>query len=352
MKKKEADSNYNINENVNTKKSIIISKITNLTPLIKITILVFLALTLILVFLLVKNSLFNNIGKVVYGLYGLFTLIVTLKPSILNPLLDFLLMRHNIKKPSKEWKKLYKNVIKQAYKNVEDEKEAIRENQILEITISKYRDENIKAIIVTRTHEYIIYNPYTDKEHPYNIEMPADLGTRKNLPDNKVKEMRMIDSSKSFSDLDKCGGFLKMEFIINDAEPLIINGKDLLISARSNYRGYKIDIEQNDTKVKFFKNVTIPKEGKIKCIFHTFGVYHFRDKLQWEFNEFCNGLDMSVIKYVKFKNLQYRFNHHERKLIEEADSIYSDEKDKININRPIFPYQGFEIRWEAEKNEN
>ena len=348
MQKEEAAID-NTNNKGNLEKNNFISKISNLSPIVKISILVFLVLTLIMVFFITRNSLFNNVGKVVYGLYGLFTLIAALKPSILDPLLDYLLMRHNIKKPSEKWKKLYNDVIKQAYKNVEDEKEAIRENQKLEITISKYNDENIRAIIVTRTHEYLIYNPYADKKYPYNIEMPADLGTRKNLPDDKVKDLRNIDSLKPFIDLDKCGGFLKIIITINDGEPIILEGNDLLISARNNHLGYKIDIEQNDTKVKFFKNVTIPAEGKIKCIFYTFGVYHFRDKLQWEFNEFCNGLELSVLKKIKFSNMQYRFNHHERKKIEEADFFYAEEKDKFNINRPIFPFQGFEMRWEAEK---
>jgi len=245
-----------------------------------------------------------------------------------------------------EWKSLLPKVINNALMEIETKSKWIRTDHKLTLTVSKYEEQGVRAVIVERIHEYCVNNPYLNDTLTYPISIKIDLGTYKKLPENMARKLCNVTEDTILSEENKRGGFSSIT--INDK---IFYGSDLLYHKDDGYRdGYKIIKDEDKTKLCFYHDMKIPEKGNVIFKYCAFGVYNLTDKIQWTFSEFCNGLTLRVINKDELK-IRYRFNHDKERLLH--GMIVRDRENNINtfnIEDSFYPYQGFEIRWESTEN--
>jgi len=292
------------------------------------------------------------------GVFGWILTFVGIILTIVLPYIDKYLKGKNtiifpreLKNATDKWWNLLSKVVDDSHNWIEkDKKEIIRTDHKLELWLYKYDKGEVKAIIVTGVHEYRVYNPYKHEQYTYELDIFTDIGEHNiyksdinklnQIAANDIEELRKIINDRSeessLANPEDCGGFSR--FLIDDAP----------------CNNFREGVYYNNTKENLRQPIVIPSNGSKKLAFHIYGVYSLNDRLPWIFQEFCDGLELIINKPNTDSNIRYELNHNHEKEIKSGRnneigsiSINLDTRpvDIIKINVPIYPNQGFTLRW-------
>ena len=241
-----------------------------------------------------------------------------------------------------------RHLIKNSVRWVKLKNRVVRTNQTLEIKLDMIEICGDTYLKITRRHIYSLVSPNTNEVLGHKINIYTDLGFNLN-------ELSEIDAESSLlEDLGfdvKCanaesrakirkGGFRSVS-IPHNAEPL----KSNLLLDYVKYDGAKACFEYK-REGKDEHDITI--DNPLTFVYETYGFYRPKDRLVWTVQDLSENFKVTIIsdKPLTRFNLKVWVNHHERNNIrlneDTVRNVYT-----LDFTSPVFPYQGFELYWDA-----
>jgi len=98
-----------------------------------------------------------------------------------------------------------------------------------------------------------------------------------------------------------------------------------------------------------FKEDLTPSQ-KMSFEFHSYGIFRLHDRFTWYSQDFCERCDITIEKNYASSNskINYHFNHHNASELDVHGKKSGDRQDTLNIDEPIYPYEGFTMLWNFE----
>jgi len=205
-------------------------------------------------------------------------------------------------------------IVESAKAWLESSSDIIRSEQTIDLCFESVKHNTEDMIKITAVHKYIVHNSFPDKALSVPVKIYSGLGRGKSAE----------------------GGF---EYVkINDTE---FSGDLLRVHIATN---------EEQTIKHFIYNLSIPIGGSASFEYHSYGIYRLEDRLIWTFQRMSDNIRLSVKNDTNFKDklFKYKINHHDCEAIENGRINRSSQqnRDTINFDDYIFPYQGFEISWD------
>jgi len=224
-----------------------------------------------------------------------------------------------------------------------------------------------------------------DTKNNIRYKQVVEILFKKNESEDKI--IAKITHSFTYNEESKAGQKCKIE-IFSDFRGKVFN-KDELEQPETTPPFYFKRIERNDEPIAEWKNISHreklcfvqygklcysedilfplePNEFGERFKFHIINTYSTNDRLFWTFQEMAHGgikLIVTKDKSAKDINFYIRINHPKvedilnkdinKDTIAKETGKMKTESIKIEIDKSVFPYQGFEISWDSnEPNKN
>lgn len=170
-------------------------------------------------------------------------------------------------------------------------------------------DENKPAVKITGTHIYTIDN----KSDGDTLQIPVS-----------IKDELGLQSR------EKGWGFSSLHYQITGERK----------------QKYALDAGEETNVVT---QIPVPPKKSVTFEFVSVGVYLPSDRYVWYSQDFCNGCSISISNKTTFSIIErYQINHREEPQLRAKIDRYSD-PEKINIDIPIYPREGFTMYWKEKE---